>query len=564
MDAIPADLILTGGKVLTMDDRFSVAEAVAVRDGRILAVGDAAAIARHLGPGTQEVALAGRTMMPGLIDGHAHMDRAGLRQVLPSLAGCRSIADVQARIAKIARGKQPGEWIVTMPLGEPPFYRDPEKGLAEGRWPTRQELDEAAPHNPVYIKPIWGYWRHTLPLVSVANTRALALAGIGEEALPPAPSIEIEKDASGAPTGIFREQTFMPLVELSLLRAAPGFTVAERVASLPAAAAAYHAFGTTSIYEGHGVAAELLRAYRQVHEAGRLTMRANLVFCPDWRGVEDADPDRLVAGWAHWLAGRGLGDDMLRVGGLITEIGRNPENAIRADAPTTGWAGFNYDMGLPRDRAKALLIACARQGIRVTGIWPNMLELFAEVDRVAPIRGLRWVLGHITVLTREQVGLVRDLGLVVTTHTNRYIAKEGHLMQARHGLADEEAIVPLRWLREAGVPVSLATDNVPISLWQPVMQAVTRMSTAERRAIAPSQALSREEALRAVTNHGAFLTMEEDRKGSIEPGKLADFAVLSADPLTVPDAALGDIAAETTIVGGRVVHQRGAAVTAGA
>lgn len=112
--------------------------------------------------------------------------------------------------------------------------------------------------------------------------------------------------------------------------------------------------------------------------------------------------------------------------------------------------------------------------------------------------------------------------------------------------------------------MSLATDNVPISLWQPVMQAVTRMSTAERRAIAPSQALSREEALRAVTNHGAFLTMEEDRKGSIEPGKLADFAVLSADPLTVPDAALGDIAAETTIVGGRVVHQRGAAVTAGA
>lgn len=564
MDAIPADLILSGGKVLTLDDRFAVAEAVAVRDGRILAVGDATSVARHRGPGTREFALAGRSMMPGLIDGHAHMDRAGLRQVLPSLAGCRSIADVQARIAELARGRQPGEWIVTMPLGEPPFYRDPEKGLAEGRWPTRHDLDEAAPHNPVYIKPIWGYWRHTLPLVSVANSRALALAGIDRDTAPPAPSIEIETDATGAPTGIFREQTFMPLVELSLLRAAPGFTVAERVASLPAAAAAYHAFGTTSIYEGHGVAAELLRAYRQVHEAGRLTMRTNLVFCPDWRGVEDADPGRVVEGWAHWLAGRGLGDDMLRMGGLITEIGRNPENAIRAAASTTGWAGFNYDMGLPQDRAKALLVACARQGIRVTGIWPNMLDMFAEVDRIAPIRGLRWVLGHITVLTRDQVGLVRDLGLVVTTHTNRYIAKEGHLMQARHGLSEEDSIVPLRWLRDAGVPVCLATDNVPISLWQPVMQAVTRMSTTERRPIAPAQALTREEALRAVTNHGAFLTMEEDRKGSIEPGKLADFAVLSADPLTVPDAALGDIEAEMTIVGGRVVHQRGAAVTAGA
>lgn len=561
MDAILADLILTGGKVLTVDARFSIAQAVAVRDGRILAVGSNAAIERHRGPRTEEIALAGRTMMPGLIDGHAHMDRAGLRQILPSLSGCRSIADVQARIAGIARGKPPGAWIVTMPLGEPPFYRDPEQGLAEGRWPTRHELDEAAPDNPVYIKPIWGYWRHTLPLVSVANSRALALAGITRDTQPPSPAIEIDRDAAGEPTGIFREQHFMPLVELSMLRAAPGFTVAERAATLPAAAAAYHAFGTTSVYEGHGVAAEVLQAYRQVHDAGRLTMRSNLVFCPDWRGLEDVDPAHLVDGWGHWLAGRGLGDDMLRIGGIITELGRNPDNAIRAAAPTTGWAGFNYDMGLPRDRARQLLVACARRGIRVTGIWPDMLELFAEVDRIAPIRGLRWVLGHITVLTREQVGLVRDLGLVVTTHTNRYIAKEGHLMQARHHLPDEDAIVPLRALRDAGVPISLATDNVPISLWHPVMQAVTRMSTAERRPIAPEQALSREEAIRAVTNHGAFLTMEEDRKGSIEAGKLADLAVLSADPMSVPAEAIADIDAEITIVGGRIVHRRAAPVS---
>jgi len=301
-----------------------------------------------------------------------------------------------------------------------------------------------------------------------------------------------------------------------------------------------------------------------VHEAGRLTMRSSLVFSPDWRGLEQTDPAHVVDGWAHWLAGRGLGDDMLRMGGLITEIGRHPDNAIRAAAPTTGWAGFNYDMGLPRDRAKQLLVACARRGIRVTGIWPDMLDLFAEVDRIAPIGGLRWVLGHIAVLTREQVGLVRDLGLMVTTHTNRYIAKEGHLLQARHKLPDEDAIVPLRALRDAGVRVSLATDNVPISLWHPVMQAVTRMSTAERRPIAKDQALSREDAIRAVTNHGAFLTMEEDRKGSIEPGKLADFAVLTADPLTVPAEAIAGIEAEITIVGGRVVHRRSPTVNAAA
>ena len=152
----------------------------------------------------------------------------------------------------------------------------------------------------------------------------------------------------------------------------------------------------------------------------------------------------------------------------------------------------------------------------------------------------------------------------MTTHTNRYIAKEGHLLQARHGLPDEDAIVPLRALREAGVRVSLATDNVPISLWHPIAQAVTRLSTAERRPIAPDQALSREEAIRCATIHGAFLTMEEDRKGSIEPGKLADLAVLSADPLTVPDARIAGITAVLTIVGGRVVHGDAAALSPGA
>jgi hypothetical protein len=185
-----------------------------------------------------------------------------------------------------------------------------------------------------------------------------------------------------------------------------------------------------------------------------------------------------------------------------------------------------------------------------------MLDLYAEVDREVPIRDLRWVLGHISVLTREQVSRIRDLGLVLTTHTNRYIYKEGHLLQARWKLPDEEAIAPLRWLDEAGVRFSLATDNVPVSLWHPIWQSVTRMSLHTQRAVAPAQALSRERALRAATNDGAFLTMDEDRKGSIEAGKLADLAVLSEDPLTCAEPALREIEAVLTMVGGRIVHGR--------
>ncbi|WP_159994325.1 amidohydrolase [Roseomonas sp. 18066] len=549
-----AELILLRGRIHTMDPAQPAAEAVAIAGGRFLAVGPEAAALRHQGPRTRLLALEGAAVVPGLTDGHAHMDREGLRGLLPSLAGCRSIAEIQARISDLARQARPGDWIVTMPIGDPPFYLGLPGKLAEGRWPTRQELDAAAPDNPVYIKPIWGYWRHTLPLVSIANSRALALAGIGRGTAPPSPDVEIQRDAAGEPTGIFLENTFMPLVELTLLRAVPGFTTAQRAASLPAAMAAYHAQGTTAVFEGHGVASELLDAYRRVHAAGQMTMRTHLVASPSWRQLGDVDPAALIAGWGHGLAGQGLGDDRLRLAGLAAELGQTRENLLRAAADSTGWAGFHYDAGMERDRAKALLVACARAGIRVTGIWPNILELFAEVDRIAPIRDLRWVFGHITALTRDQVGQIRDLGLGVTTHTNRYIRKEGHLLADRLGLDTEEKIVPLRWLGEAGVPVCLATDNVPISLFPPIAQAVTRWSPAAQRAIGPGQALSRAEALGCVTRNGAWLTFEEDRRGSITPGKFADLAVLDADPFTVADAALERIAARATLVGGDFVH----------
>lgn len=552
----PADIILSGGKIITADARFSIAQSVAIRAGRFIAVGDDAMVQRHAAPHTRHIALDGRTVLPGLIDGHAHMDREGLKDVFPSLAGCRSIASIQARIAELAKDKAPGEWIVTMPVGDPPFYWDLPEALAEGRWPTRAELDDAAPRNPVYIRPIWGFWRHSLPLVSIANTLALKRAGITRETAPPHPSVTIRKDATGEPDGVIIEQGYVPLMELAAFHMAPGFSHAHRVAGLPRAAAMYHAFGTTSIYEEHGVAAELLAAYREVHAAGKLTMRSHLALSPDWRGMEGVSMERLIGGWAHQLAGAGLGDDMLRLSGLITEIGRTTDNALRAAAaPYTGWAGFNYDMGLDRERAKEMLIACARHGIRAIGIWPNMLDLFAEVNEVVPIRDLRWVLGHIAVLSREQVHRIRDLGLVLTTHTNRYIYKEGHLLAERHKLPDEDSIAPLRWLEEAGVTYALATDNVPVSMFHPIWQAVSRESMHTRRQVGATQAISRESAIRAATNAGAYVTMSERDKGAIEPGKLADLAVLTADPLTVELPALRDIAAEMTMVGGDIVHQ---------
>jgi predicted amidohydrolase YtcJ len=556
----PADVVVLNGRIHTVDARGSTVAALAVERDRFVATGDNDAIRARVGPGTRVIDAAGRTVVPGLIDGHAHVDREGLKGVFPSLGATRSIRDIQDRIAALVRAARPGEWIVTMPIGDPPTYFGVPDNLAEKRYPTRQELDAVAPDNPVYIRPIWGFWRHLPPLVSIANSRALALAGIDRGTDAPCPAVRIDRDASGEPTGIFLEDTMMPIVELTLLAAAPGFTREHRSRTLSESMLAYHRFGTTSVFEEHGVATELLRAYKDARRRGALTMRTAACLSPNWHAAPVDDPAAFAAfveAWLGWLGEPALGDEWLRVTGVLVDIEPAPDNRVRARAlPYTGWAGFNYDTALPRDRAKDFLVACARNDIRVVGIWPNMLPLYEEVDRIVPLAGRRWVLGHISTLTTRDVDAIARLGLVVTSHTNRYVYKEGHLLQQRLGPARENEISPLRALMDAGVPVSLATDNVPVSLFYPFWQATARSSLYTGRPVAPAQALTRAQALRAATINGAMLTFEERDKGSIEAGKLADLAILDGDPLTAPECGLKDIVADLTMVGGQVVWER--------
>src|SRR6516162_1656458 len=318
----PASIILNNGKVVTLDRPSTIAQAVAVAGNRIIAVGPSDTMAQHIGPGTRVIDLKGQTVVPGLIDGHAHMDRKALRNVFPSLGPVRSIRDIQDRIAELARSKRPGEWIVTMPIGDPPFYFDVPDILAEKRWPTRQELDAAAANNPVYIRSIWGFWRGTLPLVSCANAEALKRAGITRNTISPVETLTIQKDGNGDPTGVFIEQEFQPVAELVWFREATRFSHADRVRALPQSARMYNSVGTTSVFKGHGVATELLKAYKEVHGAGDLTVRATLAISPNWKAADNAPLGALVEGWAGWLAEPGLGDDWLKMSGLFALAGR--------------------------------------------------------------------------------------------------------------------------------------------------------------------------------------------------------------------------------------------------
>jgi predicted amidohydrolase YtcJ len=553
----PADTVFQNGNVVTIDPAFSLARAVAITADRIVAVGPDEAMRAHTGPQTRVIDLKGKTVVPGLTDGHAHMDREALRNVFPSLGRVGSIRDIQDRIAELARGKRPGEWIVTMPIGDPPYYFDVPDILAEKRWPTRQELDVAAPDNPVYIRSIWGYWRGTMPLVSCANTEALRRAGITRDTVAPLPTVMIAKDAHGDPTGIFVEQELQPISELIWFRDATRFTHADRMRALPESARSYHRFATTGIFEGHGAASELIRVYKETYRNAALTMRTTLVFSPDWNVVGSAPLGSFIDAWAGWLGDRGLGNHWLKMSGINVSIGHDAADDVRAmAAPYTGWAGFNYANGLPRDQLKDVLVRCAANDIRAVMIHrPGVLDLYDEIDRIVPLKGKRWVIAHINTIPRQDIERIARMGLVLTTHTNSSLYKTLDTLAGQMPPERHREIVPLRSLLDAGIKVSLATDNAPASLFLPVWQTIARTSFRTGRRVAPEEALTRADALRCATANGAYLTFEEDNRGSLQPGKFADLAVLSADPLRVPEAEIADIVSRMTMVGGKVVYE---------
>ncbi|MEE2971330.1 MAG: amidohydrolase family protein [Pseudomonadota bacterium] len=550
------DLILHNGPVITLDGGSRVADAVAVTGGLISAVGSSAELLADRGRTSRVIDLDGRTACPGFFDTHAHMDREGLKSRSGySLAGRHSVAAIADAVASAVARTPKNEWVIFMPMGTPKLsYISRPDQLEEGRFPTRQDLDAVSPDNPVYIRVPWGWWVHR-PFVCVANSAAMKLAGIDRHTEAPY-NVEIVKDDSGEPTGVFLDRSYAPVIEYTLFRCAPRITFEDRVAGCRLGAAAYAAAGTTSIYEGHGLTPAILEAYRRVHEDGDLTVRVNLPLSVPGASVDDRRLAEVLNEWSSRLSGRGHGDDMYRIEGICVDVANDQAAAIIGeDYPYEALAGHFYH-SLPHERFVEIGVRAARLGIRLNCLicydLERVLRAYEAIDAQVPIRDRRWVMIHVIEATPDQIRRMKALGVIATVTPNfMYMASDRFNLQEIGDTA-----MPVRALIDAGVPVALSSDNVPYSMLWTMWEALARWDGDSGRRLGDSN-LTREEALRMICQTGALVTWEEYRKGTLEVGKLGDVVILDGNPLTCEEDELKDIRVDHTFLGGREVFGPG-------
>jgi predicted amidohydrolase YtcJ len=550
---LPPDLILHSGKVITLDHSSRIAPAISVRAGRVVNVGDDAALLKEAAPTTKLIDLAGCSVLPGFFDAHPHADREGLkaRGGIP-IAGLHSVAEIVDVVKRAAQTTPAGEWIVLMPMGEPPheYISRPEQ-LTDGRFPTRHDLDAVAPDHPVYIRAVWGWWSRR-PFPSVANWLALERAGVTRDT--PAPhNVEIVKDARGEPTGVFLENNFVSVLEYTLFRDLPRFKYSDRLDSVRLGAQAYVAVGTTSLYEGHGLTPTVIRAYRENAERGALSLRMHTPVSMPSAAFDDKRLLDLFYHYAGVAGGRGRGDDILRVEGI--NLGGHADSTvadiIAAGYPYDQWAGHFYQ-AMTQARFVKLGIEAARLGLRVNCVVSRDLEYalsaYEAIDKEVRIRDRRWVVIHVNQASDAQIRRMKALGVIATV-------VPGFLWMAsdRYGLDKlGEQGIPIRRMLDGGVPVALSTDGVPYSMLWTAWEAIARWDDDGQRQLGDSR-LTREEALRMAAQSGHRLTWNEDRYGSLEVGKVADMVVLAEDPLSCDLDRLKDIRVDRTFLGGRQV-----------
>jgi hypothetical protein len=536
--AVYADLVVRNANILTVDASDSVAEAVAVNSGRFAAVGANHDIEASVGPSTEVVDAGGRTVLPGFIDAHCHLLSVAAKQLLQvdcSPAKAKSIDDIIRALQSQATKTDKGKWI----LGA----RYDDTKLAERRHPTRWDLDRASTEHPIHLRHVSGH-------LGVVNTPAFEAAGITKQSKNPEGD-SFDRDPEGELTGVCREEAdflFLPGIggEGSVI---PPLTREQELAALQLACKEYNSFGITSVGDALVTPSEI-DTLQSARQSGSLTVRVYMMIL-----------DSYLPPLRQLQLRTGFGNDWLRFGSIKSFV----DGAI---AGRTAWLSEPYegrpdDYGIPTKTAAEIdriVMEAHRAGFQVA-VHANgdraiqmVLDAYEKALRERPRSDHRHRIAHCTVVTPEILKRIKSLGVVVLPFST-YIYEHGDKM-GEYGKRISMMFAHRSFL-DYGIPVGGSSDN-PCATQDPLLAIrtmVTRRSS-EGEVLGPEQRVSPREAIRIYTMGSAYASFEEGSKGSIEPGKLADFVVLSEDPTRVPPEEIHRIVVDKTYVDGKEVYSR--------
>ncbi|NCF83478.1 MAG: amidohydrolase family protein [Proteobacteria bacterium] len=537
-----ADLILRNANIATLDKAGRFVSALAARDGRIVTTGDISAVKTFEGPDTQVIDLDGRTAIPGIVDSHCHPDGyaarvAGWQDVSPVYIQSRDA--LLARIESVCEDLDDGEWFLGYRLNE----------NKSGGYPTLAELDQAGGGRPVFILRTDGH-------LGLANSAAFAVVGITEDTTDPPFGCFHRHPDSGALTGLMRETATHLFLDHVHAADTP-----ERIgAGLGTVFEAFLSHGITTVYNSL-TGSVGIQAYQQLHEQGRLPLRIGIIISGREEGLAEAF---VRAGIRS-----GFGDDWLRVIGVewCPDCSTSGRTAAYYEAyqgtPVAGEAENNtgillYELEDLKRRASAAHAAGLL--VMVEGVGDRGIDFALDVIEAAlqahPRSDHRMRVEHCCYVTPEILDRLARLQVVDSSATG-FMYELGDAYRANRGADAMAWMWPHRTLIDRGVPAPGHSDawvcspNPFTAMW-----SMVNRKTDSGQSLHESQAISVTEALRAYTTLGAFAGREENIKGSLEPGKLADVAVLDRDLFTIASDEIRSVQVDMTIVGGVVRYQR--------
>ena len=529
-----ADTALINGKIVTMDEGETIAEATAIKYGRFLKVGTTAEVEKLIDEDTKVIDLKGKTVVPGLIDSHCHMMDEGAQRKLyvdvSEEAGVHSISDLVSKLKERADETPKGEWV----LG----YQEDDSKLAEKRHPSRYDLDKVSTMHPVMVITVGGHFR-------MVNSLALEKAGVTKDTADPVGG-KFDRDETGLPIGGLHETAIKVVIpeEVDLPTREQSREGAREILRDCART------GLTCVYDT--VRKNQIRAAIDLKNRGELPIRVRMDV------MIDLFPELDKLGIY-----RGLGDDGLRVCGL--KFFFDGAISARTAAVTEEYLnrpGFYGVMATTREIATKTIMDAYKEGYRISAhangdrAIEMYLDIMQEAQKKYPREDPRNRDIHCTVITPKLVERIKKLGILPTIF-GPYVYYHGDKLIPAFGEERLERMFAARSFLDAGVKIAAHSDH-PCAPYPPMMaiHGLVNRKTKAGKPIGQSQKLSVMEALKLYTVHSAYQQMDEDKLGSIEEGKLADMVVLGEDILTIDTEKIKDIPIEMTIVDGKVVYQR--------